>query len=78
MSEMSPFSLLDLLGSERVGDSRPGLGVGRGAARACGSGNQTNQRNNKVKRERGGERASKDKSSLHCSSNKDATPQHIR
>lgn len=55
MSEMSLFSLLDLLGSERVGDSRPGLGVGRGAARACGSGNQTNQRNNKVKRERGRE-----------------------
>lgn len=53
MSEMSPLSLLDLLGSERGGDSRPGLGVGRGAAPAYGSGNRTNQRNNKVKRERG-------------------------
>lgn len=43
---------VDLLGSERVGDSRPGLGVGRGVARACGSGIQTNQRNNRKKKER--------------------------
>lgn len=76
MSEMSPFSLLDLLGSERVGDSRPGLGVGRGAARACGT--QANQRNNKVKRERGREREHQRRRALCCSSNEDATPQHIR